>query len=82
MRMSERLKACPFCCGKPNVVYNVTRKALTEHSTVGTLVICGQCRANVFAKTEEAAEHAWNMRVTGEPTTGGGEFKSTEEKDD
>lgn len=66
----EKLKPCPFCGGKANIV--VVEPHTHEIAIFmpdyegGAFVECNDCTCAISAKTKEMAIEAWNRRASDE----------------
>ena len=61
--MNDKLKPCPFCGGRPIIVYNAKRKNVYESEIKGTAIGCENCNATIFYRSRRLAIEAWNRRA-------------------
>lgn len=79
--MSDELKPCPFCGGKPTFVH-ATSEDIGNGYVCRTLAVisCDHCMFDMTGKTDEDAVVTWNARAERtcrmEPAVGGGWYCS------
>lgn len=62
--VTNDLKPCPFCGGKPRLMKKITQPAREERPFIYRCIICGECGASTgWFNTNRQAKDLWNRRA-------------------